>query len=1016
MNHVIQAVETGNQTNDAVNPSLEFGEVIDLHPVYTAMERAREAAEANGTEPADVVWDPAWPDLPIDNDDYWNDLVERNWETLSRWYAMSLAAARKGKVLHFKVRDGVETVTEIETAPASTASEMVPEPMRAIIPPLDRIGPQQAASAATTPRTFPTAAPQELTDLRLKLHGNGYHPVPVIGAHIKDKAAGKRPTMTAWQTKCLTAEPHEIASWSRSQRNNTNTGILCGEIVGIDIDVLDEALSARLAARARELFGHSRLCRIGRAPKMLLLYRVETPHDKLSTSDLLFDDGSKAKVEILAEGQQFVAFGIHPETRAQYFWPEQSPLDIAASDVPLVTLEALEQFVAESEQILRAAGGRTQGEIKGKTTKLKSEKKEQDKREQKGKIAGAFRDGEKQSREKIADALDHIPNDLSYDDWIRIGFALYEGTNGEGLDLWEKFSAKYPDNDPKTTAEKWPTFAKGRSITVATLFHYASLNGWRNGGRAAGAPPNRPMIRIVGGELPSIVTAAEQALISGEMGIFQRGSLIVRPAHSRVDIADGNTTSAIRLAPVRPHLLVELMTLAAQWERFDMKANDWVPIDCPHRVAETYLARDGVWNVPVLTGMVNCPVLRPDGSILEIAGYDSATGLLYDPQGMKFSPVPERPDKEDALRALAVLKDLLSTFPFVTDADRSVALSGILTAIHRRSIPTAPAHCLTAPVAGSGKSMLVDIASEIADGRRAAVMSLGKTDEEAEKRLASALIAGDSIISIDNIDREFGGELYCQALTQTSLRLRVLGFSKLVNVPSNATMFANGNNLTLVGDMTRRAMMCTMNPGVERPELRVFSRNPLDMVRTERDKYVIAALTILRAFHLAGRPSQKSPLGSFSEWSSWIRDALIWLGEADPCDTMEKVRQNDPKLGAVVAVISQWAEVVGYDVRVTTKELIDYAIEKVNEGYSMPYSKQDFAHPELREALLIVAGDGGSINGRRLGIWLGANENRLVQGCKIVRDGERGGVGVWKLKSAGESTKPPGIASIRTNF
>jgi putative DNA primase/helicase len=1014
MNYGTQPIETGNQTIDANDPFLEFGQVIDLDPVFAAMVQAREMAEANGTEPADVDWDPAWPDLPVDNDDYWNDLVERNWETLRRWHAMSLWANQKGKLLHFKVVDGRESATVMSVAPPCSASETMPHTLPAIIPPLYGTGQDRAVSSATVPTTFPTATPQELTDLRLKLHNNGYHPVPVIGAHISDKAAGKRPTMTAWQTKCLTAGPQEIASWSRSQRNNTNTGILCGDVVGVDIDVLDEALAARLAARARELFGHSRLCRIGRAPKMLLLYRVRTPHDKLSTPDLLFGDGSKAKVEILAEGQQFVAFGIHPDTRAQYFWPEQSPLDIAASDVPLVTLEALEQFVEESEQILRAAGGRTQGEIKGNTTKAKSEKNEQDKREQKGKIAGAFRNGEKQSREKIADALDHIPNDLSYDDWIRIGYAIYEGTDGDGLDLWEKFSAKYPNNDPKVTAEKWPTFANSRSITVATLFHYASLNGWRSGGRAVGSPPNRPIIRIVGGELPSIVTAAEEALISGEMGIFQRGSLIVRPAHSRVDIADGNTTSAIRLAPIRAHLLVELMTLAAQWERFDMKACDWVPIDCPQRVAETYLARDGAWNVAVLAGIVTCPVLRPDGSILETPGYDAATGLLYDPQGMKFSPVPEKPDREDALRALAVLKDLLSTFPFVTDADRSVALSGILTAVHRRSLPTAPAHCFTAPVAGSGKSMAVDICSEIADGRRAAVMSLGRTDEEAEKRLGSALIAGDSIVSIDNIDRPFGGDLFCQALTQTMLKIRILGFSKIVEVPSNALILGNGNNLTLEGDMTRRAIMCTMDPGVERPELRVFSSNPLDMVRAARDKYVIAVLTILRAFHLAGRPAQTSPLGSFSEWSSWIRDALIWLGEADPCDTMEKVRQNDPKLGAVVAVISQWAEVVGYDVRVTTKELIDYATEKVDSrGF---YPKPDFAHPELREALLIVAGDGGSINGRRLGIWLGANENRLVQGCKIVRDGERGGVGVWKLTSTEESPKTSKMGAMQPRF
>ena len=73
MNHPIQQIETGNQTNDAANPLLEFGQVIDLHPVFAAMAQAREAAEANGTEPADVVWDPAWPDLPVDNDNYWND-------------------------------------------------------------------------------------------------------------------------------------------------------------------------------------------------------------------------------------------------------------------------------------------------------------------------------------------------------------------------------------------------------------------------------------------------------------------------------------------------------------------------------------------------------------------------------------------------------------------------------------------------------------------------------------------------------------------------------------------------------------------------------------------------------------------------------------------------------------------------------------------------------------------------------------------------------------------------------
>ena len=69
-------------------------------------------------------------------------------------------------------------------------------------------------------------------------------------------------------------------------------------------------------------------------------------------------------MEILADGQQFVGFGIHPDTLAPYQWPERSPLDIPVAEVPLVTLAMLEQFVTEAEQILRAAGARTAREIK----------------------------------------------------------------------------------------------------------------------------------------------------------------------------------------------------------------------------------------------------------------------------------------------------------------------------------------------------------------------------------------------------------------------------------------------------------------------------------------------------------------------------------------------------------------------------------------------------------------------------------------------------------------------------
>jgi Protein of unknown function (DUF3987)/Primase C terminal 2 (PriCT-2)/Bifunctional DNA primase/polymerase, N-terminal len=321
------------------------------------------------------------------------------------------------------------------------------------------------------------ATPDELNALRFQLRNNAYHPVPVIGAHVNTNSAGKRPIMEAWQTRCFNADEQEIARWPQAERNSTNTGILCGKTVGVDIDVLDPELSDYLVRRCKAHLGPTSLLRIGREPKTLLCYRVESPVKKLQTPDLFFNDGVdgvKAKVEILGAGQQFVAFGIHPDTHAPYRWPERSPLDTPATDIPLVTLEALQVFVAEAEQVLRGAGARTGSEIKragqAQTTGPITRP---------GKITSAFRDNELPSRETISDALDHIPNDMDYDGWIRIGFSLYHGLGDGGRDLWERWSDRSSKNDPSLTARKWPTFASGASITIRTVLWEAGRNGWK---------------------------------------------------------------------------------------------------------------------------------------------------------------------------------------------------------------------------------------------------------------------------------------------------------------------------------------------------------------------------------------------------------------------------------------------------------------------------------------------------------------------------------------------------------
>ncbi|MGY3551196.1 toprim domain-containing protein [Bradyrhizobium sp. USDA 4469] len=525
-----------------------------------------------------------------------------------------------------------------------------------------------------------------------------------------------------------------------------------------------------------------------------------------------------------------------------------------------------------------------------------------------------------------------------------------------------------------------------------------------DGGPAAAAPkgeaeePPLRTIQVIAGELPRVVDEAEQALIEQCRDIFQRAGSIVRPALVKIDVADGRQIEGIRLVDVNKHHLAERLTAAARWEKFDGRSEEFVPIDAPLKFAETYLAREGMWKLRKLAGVVNAPTLRPDGSILDRPGFDEPTGLLLEAGSFAFDPIPDQPTKDDATKALARLDALFDTFPFVTTTDRSVALSAVLTACIRRSLPTAPMHAFSAPAAGSGKSMLVDIAAIIACGRQAAVLSQGRDESEAEKRIGAALLAGDQVLSLDNCTLPLDGDLLCQVHTQPTVRLRPLGGSKLQDAPTNVAMFATGNSLIVQGDMTRRVLLSSLDPQCERPELREFSCNPMGVALAGRSGYLRDALTVLRAFHVAGRPRQASPLGSFEAWSDWVRGALLWLGKPDPVASMEKARQGDPKREALRAVMHQWHDAIGGE-RTTVADLIKHAI--ATEA-TIGYGKPAFLHEGLREALLTVAGQGGAINSRVLGKWLAAHQDRIVDGMRFQQVGTRSGVALWQIFETGE--------------
>ena len=479
----------------------------------------------------------------------------------------------------------------------------------------------------------------------------------------------------------------------------------------------------------------------------------------------------------------------------------------------------------------------------------------------------------------------------------------------------------------------------------------------------------RPIITVAAGMRPKVLDEADAALGQNDQEIFDHMGRLVRltkPGEIRPARADAiqRQGDAILLREVIAANLCDRLARVARFRRWDARIGDYATCDVPKAVADGLLARSGEWrHIRPLRGFVEAPTLRDDGSILDVTGYDHASELYF---AGKLPIGYERPKetREDAKFAAEFIEDQLADLPFVDPADRAALLAGILMALVRRVMPSAPLIGITAPAPGTGKSMVADAISIIATGRRAAVLGLGKDDIEGDKRLAGALLAGDAVIAIDNVERPVFGDLICQALTQPTIRIRALGRSELLATPTNNVLIITANNIDIRGDLRRRVMLVRLDAKTERPELRKFDRDFLSDVLARRGEIIRAGLTIVRAYLADGKRVSIAPFGSFEHWSHWCREPLIWLDRPDPLEASTSLREQDPDLVAQRQLFAAWWQIF------ESRPVIAAEVIRAAETDS-----------DLRGALDTVCAE--RIAPRRLSTWLRRHRDRVLDAMRL---------------------------------
>ncbi|MEX0653992.1 MAG: hypothetical protein WD151_07710 [Phycisphaeraceae bacterium] len=607
------------------------------------------------------------------------------------------------------------------------------------------------------------------------------------------------------------------------------------------------------------------------------------------------------------------------------------------------------------------------------------------------------------------DTSGHGEDDSGADLALCNHLAFWTGRDKDQMDRLFRRSGLYRE---KWERDDYRTWTLDRAIAdCREVYGGAKTNGRHPPQRDAAPKPasdevHKPTI-FIGVDEHRVIDETVAALTS-DSDLYQRGNVLVRlhrDQHASEAVIRPEGSAIIVQVPT-PNLR-DRITRHAHFTCLNRKGNlvaahptDWLVQGIDAR---------GAWpGIRHLMGVSDVPVLRADGSVWQTSGYDAQTGVLFQPsRDMVFPHVPEQVNEDDADAALHELLEVVCDFRFEDEEHKSAWLAALLTPLARFAFggPT-PLFLVDANVRGAGKGLLTQTIGQIVLGREMPVSGYAAQSEEMGKRITAMAIAGDRMVLLDNLEGSFGNDALDRALTTTRWKDRILGKSKMVDVPLLAVWYATGNNVQVAADTTRRIIHIRLDVLEEHPEDRSDFRHPdlVGWLKQERGRLLAAALTILSAYIRSGKPKQDlTPMGSFEGWSRLVRETVVWLGLPDPCLTRVKLAESaDTTVDTLTQLITAWSNYDPHNSGIVIAEML--ARLYPSDGQFQP---RDEAAEQMRAALENAVGcpGGKAPTNRQVGNRLKHFRRRVVEGQYLDCDPGKSKRGkVWRvMRSGGEA-------------
>lgn len=301
-----------------------------------------------------------------------------------------------------------------------------------------------------------------LENLGETLIQNGYNIVPI-------PTGTKSPGFDGWQDTVATGRV--LKGWIDNGYGDAGVGILTKNSPAVDLDIRDTEVAQRMEDWCHENLGFTPV-RVGNHPKRLLVFKTDEPFRKMKSGKFVDEWGDEHEVEILASGQQFVAYGIHKDTHKPYTWTSvgASPELTELNDLPNLNKADAQKVIDEFIRVATELGW--ERKTRGMTGEVSPIDSEDD----------PFADFESVvdiETVELRNRLMIVQGAEDYDRWIQVGMALYHQFGGEdtGLELWHEWSETADNYDGESLDKHWKSFeieGKKRSpVTARTILKFA---------------------------------------------------------------------------------------------------------------------------------------------------------------------------------------------------------------------------------------------------------------------------------------------------------------------------------------------------------------------------------------------------------------------------------------------------------------------------------------------------------------------------------------------------------------